>query len=207
MLEVIGAGFGRTGTLSLEMALERLGYDRCYHMSEVLDHPEHAQTWRAAADGRPTDWEALFRGYPAAVDWPACYFWRELADRYPQAKVILTEREPHAWYRSARQTIYRAMTEHAKPGAPSMSADLILERTFGGRFLDEDHACEVFRSHNAAVRAALPAERLLVYEVGSGWGPLCGFLGRPVPETRFPHTNTTADFGRRFMPAGDTEQA
>ena len=107
-LAVIGAGFGRTGTLSLKVALEQLGLGRCYHMLEVFANPGHAAQWQAAADGKPVDWEALFAGYGAAVDWPACHFWRALAARYPEAKVLLTVREPGAWYKSVSDTIYQA---------------------------------------------------------------------------------------------------
>ena len=109
-LSVIGAGFGRTGTLSLRIALERLGLGPCYHMLEVFEHPEHIEVWNRAADGREVDWEALFRGYRSAVDWPVCAFYQELASRYPEAKVILTVRDPERWYRSAVDTIFPVMT-------------------------------------------------------------------------------------------------
>ena len=199
MLEVIGAGFGRTGTLSLRTALERLGFSRCHHMMDVIESPAQAETWRAAADGLATDWDALFEGYRAAVDWPTCYFWRELSTRYPQARVILTLRDAGDWYDSARATIYRAMTERATPGQMSMSEDLILHRTFGDRFGDRDHACRVFDRHTAEVQAALPAERLLVYRVAQGWPPLCEFLGCEVPDEPFPNSNSTAEFERDIL--------
>ena len=107
-LKVIGAGLGRTGTMSLKVALEGLGFDRCYHMVEVLAHPEHVRVWDAASRGEPVDWEALFRGYRATVDYPGCNFYQEYLRLYPEAKVILTVRDPGRWYDSARQTIYQA---------------------------------------------------------------------------------------------------
>ena len=107
-LEVIGAGFGRTGTLSLKLALEQLGFAQCYHMFEVMNHPEHVPLWRAAHRGEPTDWEALFAGYRAAVDWPSCNFWREQLDTWPDAKVILTQRDPERWYTSVMNTIWQS---------------------------------------------------------------------------------------------------
>jgi hypothetical protein len=107
-LKVIGAGFGRTGTQSLQVALEELGFTRCYHMTEVFAHPEHAAAWSAARRGESVDWDTLFAGYQAAVDWPPCAFYQELLDRFPDAKVILTVRDADKWYESALQTIYYA---------------------------------------------------------------------------------------------------
>ena len=208
-LEVIGAGFGRTGTLSLKLALERLGFAPCYHMTEVLAHPEHVPAWDAAARGQPVDWDDLFRGYRATVDWPACNFYRELLDRYPDAKVILTVRDPGRWYDSARQTIYqvgRVVPPWLLPLMPRMrrfqrmTERLIWEGTFGGRFEDRDHALAVFHRHSEAVRRAVPPERLLVYEVSEGWGPLCAFLGVPEPAGEpFPRVNDAAEFRARIL--------
>ena len=107
MLKIIGAGFGRTGTLSLKVALERLGYTKCYHMLDLPSNPEHISYWEAAARGEPVDWPALFTGYQAIVDFPGCHFYRKLLDQYPQAKVILTTRDPDKWYTSALETILR----------------------------------------------------------------------------------------------------
>jgi hypothetical protein len=106
-LEVIGAGFGRTGTMSLKVALEELGFGPCYHMREVFEHPEHIELWGAAIQGKPVDWEQIFGNYRATVDWPGCTFYNELLERNPDAKVILTVRDPQRWYESAYNTIYR----------------------------------------------------------------------------------------------------
>lgn len=223
-LEVIGAGFGRTGTLSLKVALEELGFAPCEHMTEIFGDGERIARWdeaaRAKERGEPFAWERLFGGYRATVDWPGAYFWREMAAAYPEAKVILTTRDPARWYESARSTIYRPYELRAGGGkgwrgraghllfellgrlAPSarrggeMVERVIWRGTFDGRFGEREHALDVFRRHNEAVRSAVPAERLLVFEVKEGWEPLCHFLDVPVPTTPFPHLNDTADFQR-----------
>ena len=192
-LTLVGAGFGRTGTLSLKSALEKLGVGRCYHMLEVQRNPAHVALWSRAADGAEMDWDALFEGYSATVDWPACSFWRELAERWPEAKVLLSLRDPEDWYDSVRQTIYRAMTGEMK-AMPSdhvaMTRKLVLEQTFDGRFEDRAHAIGVFRRHNEEVRESVDPARLLVYEASQGWEPLCAFLGLPVPGEPYPRVNT-----------------
>ncbi len=201
-MKVIGAGFGRTGTFSLKLALEQLGFAPCYHMVEVFLHPDHNQVWTDAALGKLVDWKGFLAPYPAGVDWPICHFWRELADGFPDAKFILTEREPEAWYASMSQTILAAM---ARPGEPEdpvrlaqmrMGRIIVGDKAFGGRF-DKDHVIATYKAHNAAVKATLPASRLLVTDSPEGWGPLCKFLGVPVPDAPFPKTNTAAEFRAR----------
>ena len=207
-LKVIGAGLGRTGTLSLKVALEELGFAGCYQMTEVLARPGHAQVWDAAARGEPVDWEVLFRGYQATVDWPGCNFYQDFLRLYPDAKVILSVRDPERWYDSARQTIY--YVRHAFPSwvtslIPGMRHlgrmldRLIWDGMFDGRFEDKAHAIGVFNRHNEEVKRAVPADRLLVYEVREGWGPLCSFLGVPIPEGKpFPHLNDVTEFRTRI---------
>lgn len=202
VLAVIGAGYGRTGTLSLKTALERLGFGPCHHMIELFHHPDQIPAWNEAVDGAEVDWDRLLAGYRSAVDWPSCHFWRELADRYPAAKVILTVRDPHQWYQSARATIFRTLDE--PPVDPSAKAQwklvrkMILEQTFGGSTADEELAIAVLERHNEELKRAIPDERLLVYEVDQGWEPLCGFLGMAVPDEPFPKVNTTEEFVGRL---------
>src|SRR5262245_33341374 len=201
--KVIGAGLGRTGTLSLKLALEELGFSQCYHMTEVLARMDDARVWDAAARGQPVDWEALFRGYQATVDWPGCSFYAELIRRYPEAKVVLTVRDPDTWYDSARQTIYyvrQAFPRWMGPLVPRlrhfrrMIDRLVWDGTFHGRFEDKPYAIEVFNRHNEQVRLDVPTDRLLVYQVREGWEPLCAFLGVPVPVDKpFPHLNDAAE--------------
>ena len=207
-LSLIGAGFGRTGTLSLKLALEQLGVGRCYHMMEVLGNPGHAAQWHAAAKGGRVDWDSLFDGYEAAVDWPASYFWRDLIKHFPQGKVLLSLRDAERWYQSMSNTIYHAMTREVPDGLPdelhtqlAMSRELVLRRTFGGRFEDRDHAIAVYNRHNEAVKAEVPSHRLLVYEATQGWEPLCAFLDLPVPDSEFPHVNSTDEFREMIGPA------
>jgi hypothetical protein len=204
-LSVIGAGLGRTGTLSLRTALERLGLGPCYHMRDVFECPEHVEVWDRAADGKQVDWEVLLGRHRSAVDWPVCAFYRELVERYPQAKVILTTRDPERWHSSVMETIYPLMKRAVPEGDATMQAwgrmvhKLILEQTFGGRLADREEAIAVYERHHEAVRRTVPQERLLVYEVAQGWEPLCRFLGLPVPEEPFPQVNTKAEFGKRIV--------
>lgn len=206
-VDVIGAGFGRTGTLSLKAALERLGFAPCHHMVEIINQPETAPLWYDAADGKPTDWQAVLGEYRAVVDWPGCHFWRELAAAFPQAKVLLTERDPEAWYKSMTQTIFEAMRASARIPAGErrtarggMAYHIVMERTFGGN-VDKDHVLSVYKAHNEAVKAALPKDRLLVYDVREGWAPLCEFLGVAVPDEDFPRSNSTEEFRARIEAA------
>ncbi len=199
-LKVIGAGFGRTGTLSLKFALEKLGFDACYHMMEVRKHPQHPALWTAAHNGEPTDWEALFTGYQASVDWPSCNLWREQLAAFPDARVILSLRDPQRWYESVMNTIYKSTRTGLTSDDPQRRAsaewanELIWQRLFDGRMDDAEHVKGVFERHNQAVIDELPADRLLVFEASQGWAPLCEFLGVPVPDEDYPRVNTTEDF-------------
>lgn len=206
-LLVVGAGFGRTGTLSLKRALDRLGFGPTYHMDEVLRRPSHLRAWVAYARTGAMDWDALFAGFRATVDFPACVAWRELVDLHPEAKVVHTVRDPDRWWESTRATIHegRTMVPHWLRGLVPPLGDyvelndrLVWRGTFGGRFLDRDHAVRVFHQHTASVVAGLDPERLLVFEVADGWEPLCAFLGVPVPDEPFPHVNDAAWMRRRI---------
>lgn len=215
-LKLIGAGFGRTGTMSMKAALETLGLVPCYHMMEVFAHPEDALVWERAARGESVDFAALLKDWVATVDWPGCTFYRELMDIFPNAKVLLNVRDPDRWYESCRNTIY-PMTV-IKPTdlpeqLPELSPDgtlnpvlaprrminrLIWEKTFDNRFEDRAYALDVFNRHLEAVKQHVPPERLLVFDVKEGWEPLCAFLGVPVPSDQpFPRLNDTASFHER----------
>jgi Sulfotransferase domain len=222
-LKVIGAGFGRTGTLSLKTALERLGFGPCYHMIEVLKRPRDAAFWDEAADkaarGERVNWDRVFSDYEATVDWPGCAFYRELMEAYPDAKVILSVRDPQEWYESVRATFLRGRdTAAPKPSlrrtlvfkvlrwvAPPMrnlylmQRKVIFERSFRGHWLERGDAIEAFEEHVKEVKEFVPPERLLVYEVALGWEPLCEFLGVEVPDEPFPHRNDAEEFRRIAM--------
>jgi hypothetical protein len=201
-LEVIGAGFGRSGTMSLRRALEMLGYAPCYHMQVTLTRYAHMKFWVRARAGEPVDYRRFFRRYRATVDWPACEFWRELTKAYPDAKVVLNVRDPEAWYDSMVETIWAI-----QPLFPwwfpkvvrQMHDDIIWNARFNGEFEDRERTIAAYRAHVEEVRAHVSPERLLVYDVAEGWEPLCRFLGRPVPAgAEFPRLNDRRFF-RRVM--------
>ncbi len=199
-LRVVGAGLGRTGTHSLKLALEQLLGGPCYHMSETFARPADIAVWHAAANGQMPDWPTFLADYTAAVDWPACAFWRPLADEFPDAVVLLSTRSSaDAWWRSADDTIFRV----SKREIPSehldvMSAQLaMVDDLFANTFtadLSEAPAKQAYEEHNAAVRAAVDPGRLVDWQPGDGWDPICAALSLPVPSEPFPHVNTTADF-------------
>lgn len=202
-LDVIGAGFGRTGTLSLKLALEKLGYVKCYHMQEIAAHPEHIPMWLAAHRGETVDWELLYRGYRATVDWPSCNLWQTHAALYPAAKVILTTRDPQMWYDSVMNTIYKASTAMARSADPDLkrfgefACDVSWRYVFNNRIEDRAYAIGVYNAHVAHVIATLPKSRLLVFDAKEGWEPLCRFLGVAVPDEPYPRVNTTESFRAR----------
>ncbi|MGW7403990.1 sulfotransferase family protein [Streptomyces sp. NPDC054833] len=216
MLEIFGVGFGRTGTLSLKKALERLGFGPCHHMLGLFEDPDTVALWQAAARGKQVDWTRVYQGYRSGVDWPGAAFWRQITAAFPGAKVILTERDPDAWYASAESSIHAAavapLPDDADPlfaRVRQMSLDVVWDGVFGGRFADRQHALEVYEAHIAAVKRELDPARLLVFEVGQGWEPLCAFLGVPVPDEPFPRSNDRAAFAEqiaRLRTAGSTAE-
>jgi hypothetical protein len=201
-LEVIGAGYGRTGTLSLKLALEHLGLGPCFHMSEAIANPACMPGWVAATRGRP-DWERLFEGYRATVDHPGCVFYRELAALYPRAKVILTVRDPSDWFDSTQATVF-SPTMRARVADPLFKEFLTgtVWGLFGAGIDDRAFMVEAFERHTAEVKRAIAAERLLVFEVSQGWEPLCRFLGVAVPSRPFPRVNSRAEMAAMLALAG-----
>jgi hypothetical protein len=195
---IVGAGLGRTGTHSLKLALEQLLDAPCYHMLEVIAHPDHIAVWQAALEGRPPDWTAFLDGYAAAVDWPVAAFWRELANAFPDAVVLLSVRDADDWWRSASRTIFE-VTRRPAPPDPVATAQLamataMLGTRFTARWFDETEAKAAYERHNDEVRAHVPSGRLVEWHPGDGWEPICGALGVPVPSEPFPHVNTTDEF-------------
>lgn len=209
-LEIIGASFGRTGTLSVKHALEMLGFATCYHMADVIKQPEHTELWLRAWRGEDV-WDELFAGCRATIDWPAAAFWRPLRRRYPQARVLLTLRDAESWHRSARNTIFKNLEECRNSEDPlrrarlRMADEIVRQGTFGGRLMDREHAIAVYEANLAAVRAEVPAEQLIEYSAGSGWEPLCRALNVPVPEADFPHVNTQSEFIERWQRHPDAQ--
>lgn len=197
-LQVVGAGLGRTGTMSLKQALEQLLDGRCYHMMEVFGDRDAIDTWHRAAEGESPDWGSFLDGYVATVDWPAAAFWDELADANPDAVILLSTRDADAWWKSASSTIFQVHSIDAAAGseqeAHKAMADALFEKTFTPSWQDEHAAKAAFLAHNDRVRATAPAHRLVEYHPGDGWGPLCEALGVPEPAEPYPHVNTTDDF-------------
>lgn len=197
-LRVVGAGLGRTGTNSLKLALERLLGEPCYHMLEIIHNkPEHPDVWASAYQGSLPNWDELFAGYGAVVDWPAAPFWAEAAEAYPDALILLSVRDPDAWWRSASATIFRALETYFADDAEDndwtrMGVNMMT--SFTPEWRDESAAKAAFLAHNDLVRSTAPADRLLEWQPSDGWAPICERLGVAVPDEPFPHANTTEDF-------------
>jgi hypothetical protein len=171
-LQVIGAGLGRNGTLALKMALEQLGFAPCHHMVEVFAHPEQGQFWLRAAQGEKVDWEDVFANYRANVDWPSCHFYKELSERYPDAKVILSERDPKQWYDSITNTILKSMNQMitddpARAEWFEFARLIVIEHTFHND-LSEDNMIAAYLRHNAKVKATIAPGRLLIFNPAEG---------------------------------------
>jgi len=200
-MQVFGAGVGRTGTYSLKLAINQLGLGPCHHMDEVLHNmPVQVPLWSAAVDGR-ADWDRIYAGFNSAVDWPTACFFGQLIEKYPSAKFVLTERDPERWADSFGATIYKLLAGRDQ-GPAEMKAWLdmvekVISRTGFAAGLDHDQLVSAFVAHNEAVKAAIPADQLLVYQVKEGWAPLCRFLNLPEPAEAFPRTNDRAEFWDR----------
>jgi Sulfotransferase domain len=211
-LSVIGAGFGRTGTMSLKQALEQLGFGPCFHMAEFFTNENgEALTgkWaRAVLGSEAPDWDEVFAGYQSTVDWPSTAYWRELVARYPAAKVILSVRDADRWFDSTQETIFRGRSSDESLANRTddwarMVYKAINQDTFGGNTTDRAHCIAVYEAHNEAVKRTIPADRLLVYQASEEWEPLCRFLGVPVPDAPFPRANTSDEFKARRAAEGE----
>jgi len=196
-LRVIGAGFGRTGTHSLKIALERLLGAPCYHMVEVFGHPEHVGLWHQASLGNMPDWERLFEGYVSAVDFPEAVFWPEISKAYPDALVLLSVRDPEEWWNSAHETIFGPhdgpyVTEEWRAMIQAM-----IRRQWGDKPVDRESSIAVMKANTARVLREIPRERLLVWNASEGWEPICKALKLPLPAEPFPRSNTREDWRAR----------
>lgn len=199
-LKVIGAGLGRTGTLSLKLALEHIGFGKCYHMSEMIGQMRaHLPLWLRSARGDP-QWDTIFAGYRSSTDYPGCMFWRELAAKYPEAKIILTTRDPGKWFESVSATVmspeHRARFE-SDPQMAEFFKLTVFDDDLEGRLGNREKMIEYFNAWSQAVIDEVPADRLLVYGAGDGWEPLCEFLGVPVPAEPYPRVNSREEMTER----------
>jgi hypothetical protein len=199
-LSVIGAGFGRTGTESMKTALEMLGIGPCLHMKVILADPAQEAYWRTILEddqqGKSPDWDEAYQDWQSGVDWPTAYYWRELSDYYPDAKVLLTVRDAESWYESIAKTILKILEKLTDPD--SIGLKMISEGVFHGRLDDREYAIDLYEKHNAAVREAIAPDRLLEYNLGDGWDPLCSFLGKPIPAEPYPQSNDGEEFHTFF---------
>jgi hypothetical protein len=197
-LQVVGAGLGRTGTHSLQIALQQLLDGPCYHMLEVFGRPDDLPVWHAAVNGNQPDWNEFLADYRATVDWPASAFWREIGSANPDAVVLLSSRDTDGWWKSAISTIF-AVGDRPSTGDPQFDAQRAMAHdmfanTFTPHWQDESEAKRAYEAHNADVRASVPADRLIDWQPGDGWAPICDKLGLPVPDAPFPHVNSTDEF-------------
>ena len=206
-MQVFGAGFGRTGTMSLKIALEKLGMGPCYHMREVVSRPSHIKLWYDISRGEHPNWNRLFSGFNSAVDFPVSLFYKQLINQFPDAKFILTLREFDKWYISTVNTIYKVpnilpdwfkMVVYPIRMFIAMQVNLIWVDLFKNKFSDRESAKLVYYEHIRSVKKTIPADKLLIYHVKEGWGPLCEFLNVDVPEIPFPKVNDTAEMLRNF---------
>ena len=194
-LKVIGAGFGRTGTHSLAVALEKLGFGPCYHFLEIDKNPGHVELWNDALDGKAVDWDVLYRSYHSAVEWPTVSFLPQLLRKYPEAKVILTQRDAKDWYESANATIFDGLElsqfnpDPSKQASGAMKRRLILDGVFSGKYRDKAYAIEAYQQHIRTVVDLVLPGRLLQFRVTEGWKPLCDFLDVPMLNEPFPRRN------------------
>jgi hypothetical protein len=199
-LKIVGSGLGRTGTKSMQTALNMLGFGPCHHMVEVFRDPGSMKLWVAASKGEQV-WDQIFANYNSMVDYPGAAYWRQLADHYPDAKVLHTVRDPDQWWESTQATIFSPANT-----AVSQSGDPVRDAFFASfigplreHLADRAYMTDYFRKHTEAVKATIAPERLLVYEAGQGWEPLCSFLGVPVPDEPYPSENSRAEFAARLQ--------
>ena len=207
-MKVFGTGFGRTGTMSLKIALEKLGMGPCYHMKEIVIRPSHIKMWYDISLGDHPKWNQLFKSFNSGVDYPVCLFYEELVNKFPDAKFILTLRDFDSWYNSTLNTVYKVPTmlpawfRKIVPPVHKlilMQNKLIWSGLFNNQFGDKEYVRSVYNNHIDNVKKTIPDNRLLLYSVYEGWAPLCEFLDVDIPEDiPFPKVNDTAEILRNF---------
>ena len=198
-LKVVGAGLGRTGTMSLKQGLETLLGGPCYHMYEVFQHLDHVPMWHDAALDKPVDWDKLFAVYVAAVDWPVGAFWKEISQHYPDSIVVLSTRDPEKWWTSANETIFKSISQISEEHKDwHEMIDAMMANRFTPDLTDKDACIAAFNRHNEEVRRLAPKNRFLEWQAGDGWEPLCRALNLPIPDEPFPHVNTKDEFLERI---------
>ncbi|MCB0461256.1 MAG: sulfotransferase [Flavobacteriaceae bacterium] len=211
-IKIIGAGFPRTGTTTLKKALETLGYKDTYHFKDLIANPKKLKHWKELEENGNTNFEQLFDGFQATVDFPGYPYYKILMEKYPDAKVILTKRDVDKWYESTLKTVWKAGPQTVLAKIVLLSKMIFntslretflcikfmrktyLKKQFSNNFASKAHAKEVFFKHIENVKKHVPENKLLIYDVSEGWQPLCDFLGKPIPDETFPHLNKKENF-------------
>ena len=200
-IQVLGTGFGRTGTYSLKLALEQLGFGPCHHMIELARKPSEISHWQSALSGQ-ANWQNVFQNYQSAVDWPAALFCESLLNIYPTIKFIHTTRDPESWYKSASHSIFYAlefatatMCDKKLPDWVKIARQAVLVEHFQGKHRHKEFCIDKFIKHEQWVKQTIPKEQLLIFDLTQGWKPLCEFLEVDQPEkVAFPHDNASSEF-------------
>jgi len=216
-MKVICAGWGRTGTRSLKYALEHINGQPSYHMQNILLNKKDAKKWHNLifSNNKKYNWDSIYKGYGACLDFPSCNYYKELMEFYPDAKVILNLRDDESWVKSwnvLNNQILKSFTFRFIAKLPYTSFklhkdihnEMILgaKGAFGGAKTDEEKM-QKFNDWNQSVIDYVPKDRLLVYKVSEGWDPICKFLNVNIPDISFPYKNKTKNMGHmsRFINA------
>lgn len=211
-IKVIGAGGPRTGTASLKTALEVLGFGKCSHMEGLFNQPDLVDYWVEFFETGKTDFDALFKDHQSTTDFPGCLLYKELLEQYPDAKVILTLRDPENWYQSTLETVHRFVPQTFMQKLPFIPRKLssprfrniaktlalvevyFLKRHYKGQFKNKKQTLEIYNAFNEEVRRTVPKGQLLEMHISEGWEPICKFLNVPIPDQPFPKKNQRAQF-------------
>lgn len=222
-LKVIGGGGPRTGTATLKVALETLGFGKCYHMEGIFNKPDDAKHWVDLFEKGSTDMDTLFEGYQSIVDFPGCLMYKTLLEKYPDAKVVLTLRDAEDWYESAANTVYAVTPKTFRQKFNILKKVVISSRFrkmakvfrlvekylwnthYEGQFQNREKTIQKYNDFNEEIRNFVPKGQLLEMDIKEGWGPLCAFLDVPIPDVDFPHKNKRKEFNeqiRKMMNTG-----
>lgn len=196
-MKLINVGLARTGTTSLKAALEKLGYSPIYHTFDLFTNSKHMDIWEGAYEGQQVDWRAFYSGYEVA-DWPAGLFYKEIITAHPEAKVMISVRDPESWYESIYGIFKQGMNINFPIPIVKRIKNFIInypaKELFQGRIDDREFMVQFYQDYVEEVKAFVPADNLLIFSVTEGWEPLCEFLGVDVPEEPFPRVNTRGGF-------------
>ncbi|KAJ7610979.1 P-loop containing nucleoside triphosphate hydrolase protein [Roridomyces roridus] len=220
-MEVLNLSMSRTGTASMKAALLILGYNDCYHFFNIYENIQDCDMWVEAYQAKfqgkgkfgRAEFDKILGHCRAVCDAPCNSFGPELIEAYPEAKVLLVERDIESWYKSwnvVLDGIFDKTFHVAEWFDPAWMGRLAaLVRIWMNEDLESPTMPEAqkvsrdkYRAHYAEIRRVTPKERLLEYELGSGWEPLCKFLGKPVPDVPFPRINEASAYREKMAVLG-----